>query len=899
MSVGIIRLLLLAIPLQLLAAGLPDQVTPAARHLHAKTGLEIVSGELLLPRAFLRGYLRAGTGETGLVAPQLFPAGPLDLKDQRESILFQVVALRRGHAMEARLELVDESGAKVADLRFPMPTRVGDGKPLQQWLTRRTQDWELFSDNASPLRMPLRKAAASAYGFEMPDSAYLRSLRRREEESGGPSLLALLGGRAAVDETLQLDRPLVRRDRKGVAGSAVPFAAIAGVATPPHPWAEMRSGGAQLAAPLALANCVPLDRALLYLPKPKAALASLEGAGAAFLQRVSSFSGSGGMDTSIVARLLEDLGLGDGRGRKLIESGAVREAVISFPDLALMAGTEATVVADLAQPEAGAFIPEGGVHGYKTAGGQAFAARRGGRIFLSTSKAELKLALGLHANGGKNSLGRSDEFAVVLEKLAPTAHTEIFAYLSDAFIRGLVGPRQRILQARQAEARTVMEALAAAALLRRLDAPGETLTLADLKARGYVFQAADLRQLSLTPTGQVRHAVFGPLERLHPLARVPLTEATAEEAEAYAAFKEAYSRYWSRYFDPIAFRLDAKADGRQELETFVLPLLDSSIYQPMKAFLIQKGPLPRPRWHKPMVAELGLRMALTEDGALPRPFAEIGQTLGQIGTGVVVAAFPDAAPVIVTGNGSPATILEADPFNQRNGLVGLGALGLGLFTRPVVLAVELKDPELTRKSLREVVYRMLPPSLWQGGDLDTHLTTEPDGSLMLRLGFMRLASMRFTLRVEDRWLILSNDASLPASLVAGTEPGEPFAASLRLHPEALERGLPAAFQAAVEGESRSAFSALAWLGPWLRMTGDVKAAQAESHRILGVAPTLSADALLSGRWLEHRDYGRPTRQSTPRRDPAKDFGLLEGVRDPSVDMRFEDTGLRARISWRR
>ncbi|MDP1832495.1 MAG: hypothetical protein Q8K67_10590 [Geothrix sp.] len=899
MSFDFVRLCMLAASVQMLAVELPDRITPSARHLHAKTGLEVVSGEVILPRAFLRGYLRLASGETGLVSPQLFPVGPADPKDKRELTPFQVVALRRGHAPEARLELMDSLGVKAADMRFPMPTRVGDGKPLQHWLTRRTQDWELHSDQPNPLRMPLRRAAASAYGFEIPDASNLRNLRQREAQ-GGPSLLALLGGRAAVDETLQLDRPLARRDRKGVAEpGVVPLASIAGITTPPHPWADMRTGGARAATPLPLADCVPPDRALLYLPKPKAALASLEGAGAAFLQRVSSFSGNGGLDTGIVTRTLEDLGLGDGRGRKLIESGAVREAVLYFPDLAFMAGTEATVVADLARPEAGAFIPGGGVHAYKTAGGQAYAARRGGRIFLSTSKAELKLALDLHASGGKHSLGRSDEFAVVLDKLAPNADTEVFAYLSDAFIRGLVGPRQRILQARQAEARLAMEDLAAGALLRRLDAPGEAVTLADLKTRGYVSPDVDPRQLSLTPAGEVRHAVFGRLERLHPLARVPLTEVSAGEAAAYAAFKEAYSRYWSRYFDPIAFRLDAKGEGRQELETFVLPLLDSSIYLPMKALLTQSGPLPHPRWHKPMVAELGLRMAPLGDDALPRPFDGVGQMLGQIGTGVLVAAFPDAAPVIATGDGSPATILETDPFNQRNGLMGLGALGLGLFTRPVVFAVELKDPEQTRKSLRDVVYRMLPPSLWQGGELDAHLRTEADGSLQLRLGFLRLASMSFTLRVEDRWLILSNDASLPASLVAGTEPGEPFAASLRLHPEALERGLPAAFQAAVEGESRSAFSAMAWLGPWLRMTGDVKAAQAESHRILGVAPLLDPDSLRPGRWLEHRDYGRPIRPTTPVRDPAKDFGLLEGVRDPRVDMRFEDTGLRARISWRR
>jgi hypothetical protein len=268
-------------------------------------------------------------------------------------------------------------------------------------------------------------------------------------------------------------------------------------------------------------------------------------------------------------------------------------------------------------------------------------------------------------------------------------------------------------------------------------------------------------------------------------------------------------------------------------------------------------------------------------------------------TGTVVAAFPDSAPVIATGNGSPATILQADPFNQRNGMVGFGAMALGIFTRPVILALELKDPELTRRSLRDEILNLLPSGLRRSREMDALVTVEPGGGLMLRLGFMGLASMRFTARVEDRWLVLTNDASLPAGFVTGTVPGDPFAARLSLHPDALERGLPAAFQAAMEGESRSAFWAMAWLAPWLQGSQDVKAAQEESRRILGSAPLLEADALRPGRWQEHRRFGLPWRPTAPAMDPAKDFGLLEGVRDPAVEMRLEGAGLRARVSWRK
>ena len=895
---SLLRSWFLLLSLPLLAAGLPDRIKPGERYVHPGTGLEVVTGEVLVPKGLTRVYLRPAPGETGMVSPGLYYRGQSPRPTDLDPIPYQVIAQRRGKAGEARLELVDDTGAKVAELLFPMPTRMGDAKGLELWVKNRLWEWEGYSGDPPPFRTPLREVIASAYGFDVYD--FQRS-RWERNQSGGPSLLALLGGRAAVDETLQLDRELPRQGQEKSAKPPVPIASLHGIDTPPHPWKEMRSVGPQVTPP-ALADCVPLDRALLYLPRPKAALASLEGGGAAFLQRVSSFSGQGVLDTNIVTRMMEDLGLGSGRGRRLIESGAVREAVIFFPDLAFLAGTEATVVADLARPEEGRFVPEGSPHGFKTAGGQAFAARRGGRLFLSTSRVELDRALALHDLGGRGSLGQSDEFAVVLGKLAPTADTELFAYFSDAFIRSLVGPRQRILLSRQAQARQAMETLAAAALLRRLDFPGETPTLAQLQARGYVPKTLDTHDLSLSPEGQVRHVLFGPLERLHPLARVPLAQVSAEEAQAYKFFKEAYSQYWVRYFDPIAFRLEAKADGRQELETFVLPLLDSSIYKPFREQLAEDGNLPRPHWQQPMVLELAARLTLkgSEEPGTRYKGARALEILRLIGTGVVAVGFPDAAPAIATGSGSPATILAADPFNERKGLLSIGALGLGLFTRPMVLALELKDPATTRKSLKGMVQEALQQLGVNMREFETHLTEEPDGSLRLRLGLLGLASMRFSIKVEERWLVLSNDPSLPPNLVAGTKAGEPFAASLSLHPEALHLGLSDAFHAAMEGEARSAFAAMAWLGPWLQLNHDVQAAQAESRRILGVAPLLAPDALQFGRGrTEHRDFGRPGAPRTPPRDPAKDFGLLEGVREPVVDMRFEDTGLRARVSWRR
>ena len=886
--------LLFAAPL---AAQLPDRITPVARHHHPKQDLEVVTGTLVLPRALVGASLRPAPGEKGLICPLLLLEKPLDPADTRELIPFKVLALHRGSAPEGRLELLDGTGLKLADLRLAIPTlRSPDQAPLELWLRARAWQWGLRSATPSPLREALLASAASAYGLQLglPESS--RRERSRDSERS-PSLLALLGGRAAVDETLQLDRPL-RSSPGKPAAPPVALASLKGIETPAHPWATMRQAK-PVPAPLALADCVPADRALLYLPKPKAALASLEGGGPAFLRRVSSFAGQGASDTTLMTRVLADLGLGNGRGRRMIESGAVKEALLFFPDLAFLSATEATVVAELAQASDGAFIPGFGVHAFQTQGGEAFAARRGTRIFLSTSRAELEAALRLSEGGGKGSLGRSDELAVVLGELPPGADTEVWAYLPDAFIRGLVGPRQRILQARQAQARADMEALAGAALLRHLDAPDEPLSLARLKSLGYLPKELDLRDLTLETNGRVRHAVYGPLERLEPLARLPLTQVDPGEAASYTAFRESYSEYWPRYFDPIALRLDAHADGQQNLETFVLPLLDSTIYSPLRAMLGSGEALPQPVWNQPMVAELGLRVSFQGlyQTRISRSLETWEKPLADNCTGVLAIAFPDSAPVLQLGGGNPATLFDAGNLT-RGGLLGAGALALGAFTRPMVVALELKDPELTRKALAGLGPDALPLSHRDFDELEEQLTREPDGRLLARLGLLGLVNMRFTAHVEDRWLVLSNDASLPSPLLSASRTGDPFSAAFSLHPGALKLGLSAAFMAAMEGEAASAFTAMDWLAPWLQASGDVKAAQAECHRLLGSAPILDPQALVPGQRLKHRVFGVPDRRTSPVLDPAKDFGLLEGIPDALVEMRMEGDGLRARVSWK-
>ena len=69
------------------------------------------------------------------------------------------------------------------------------------------------------------------------------------------------------------------------------------------------------------------------------------------------------------------------------------------------------------------------------------------------------------------------------------------------------------------------------------------------------------------------------------LGAAPVETVTAAEAEAYRTYVDEYSRYWRQYFDPIALRLDDAPAGELELSTFILPLLDSELYDRVREVL--------------------------------------------------------------------------------------------------------------------------------------------------------------------------------------------------------------------------------------------------------------------------------------------------------------------------
>ncbi len=172
---------------------------------------------------------------------------------------------------------------------------------------------------------------------------------------------------------------------------------------------------------------------------------------------------------------------------------------------------------------------------------------------------------------------------------AGAAEEDGFVYLSDAFIRRLVGPQVKLTERRRVLVYNHLRMINHACLMFRTEfgrAPRSLEELAETKCAPGVFGKGELAHpdggtysLSLDGMSGVC-SKYGRAEALSPCLEHLVTDVSGEEAEEYKAFVSDYNHNWRTYFDPIAIRIQA-SDKQYRLETLVLPLIDNSIYTAM------------------------------------------------------------------------------------------------------------------------------------------------------------------------------------------------------------------------------------------------------------------------------------------------------------------------------
>jgi hypothetical protein len=229
-------------------------------------------------------------------------------------------------------------------------------------------------------------------------------------------------------------------------------------------------------------------------------------------------------------------------------------------------------------------------------------------------------------------LGETSEFAYIRTLLPQGAKEEDgLIYLSDPFIRRLVGPQLKLTERRRMLCHNYLCMIAHAALMYRTEyerAPESLNALAKAQCAPGLFGEGELTcpdggKYSLAPdgmTGVCSH--HGHATSLTPCCEIPLAQVTTEEAEEYHAFLQDYNQYWRTFFDPIAIRVQVTPE-RYRLETIVLPLIDNSIYTGMSYVLGGKpeplDALPVPKRNILSVAVRVNKEQLLKDAGIPIP----------------------------------------------------------------------------------------------------------------------------------------------------------------------------------------------------------------------------------------------------------------------------------------
>jgi hypothetical protein len=193
----------------------------------------------------------------------------------------------------------------------------------------------------------------------------------------------------------------------------------------------------------------------------------------------------------------------------------------------------------------------------------------------------------LDAIAGKRArLSDEADFQYMLARDA-SVRADVLAFLSDRFVAEVIGPRQKILEARRQIALAELLTPPYASLLYGW-MNGKSPASAEEITRAGLLSAQELKhgsgQAIAWKPGDPARSAWGSSAAMTPLIDLPApTLVTEMERAAYQRFSSAYQRDWQGYIDPVMIRLAVDAAGQpgQTLtaDVRILPILEGSEYR--------------------------------------------------------------------------------------------------------------------------------------------------------------------------------------------------------------------------------------------------------------------------------------------------------------------------------
>lgn len=422
--------------------------------------------------------------------------------------------------------------------------------------------------------------------------------------------------------------PGVRAKPRAAAGP-VKISGLEGPKAKSHPWEELLKKAAKPPEVSPLARCVPADQWMVLARRPSKLLEVVE-TGGLWQQYLAVQASPTATDAKTTERCETQLAIRTTPALAPLYDAAVAEVAVTGSDLFLGMGSDVTVLFAVKQPEVfrrqmDAFLAEAerSQPGARRTTGKlagvefVHVAAPDRRVHVyscwprpdlhvrSNSQPALERVLAVIAGASPGakpaaSLGQSAEYRYI-RALLPRgdAREDVLVYLSDPFIRRLLGPRVFLTQLRRLETLGHLRMISHASMLYRTQFGRRPKTLSALAEGGCtpgIFGQGKLRcplggTYALSDDGAAGvSSVAGRAGRMVPCCEIRLDEVTAEEAKGYTEFVKSYNDYWRTYFDPIALRIEANPE-QYRVETLVLPLIDNSIYTALAAAL---GGRPQP-----------------------------------------------------------------------------------------------------------------------------------------------------------------------------------------------------------------------------------------------------------------------------------------------------------------
>ncbi len=552
-----------------------------------------------------------GKGEAKLLL--LYPTEAKEpAKDKGESYLLKI-ARQQGSWTEVEVAL-DWGKAKVV----PVP-EAGFKRDPREWPAANDLEGQWAASQGA--RFAVLEALTPEFGFY----GFARETTGRKHKVPAPGLFdpwnrglrdrefitsrmyEITTGAAAIAESLALHR-LRNTDFRDKGQRTIDIGKIQGIDIAEHPWVKMM--GKNKPAPEPLAKLVPQDNYYLHFKN----IAKFLEAGDLMDQWGTSLSRAfevNSRDNYLKDRLEKQLCLRSGQLARVFGPTVVKSLAITGSDPYLREGTDLTVIFHVKGKNV--FLAAVDPYIEET--------RKQFKDLQESKSAHLKITIESYTTPLREvSLHRAifDEYVVysnspaglrrVLDvykgKRKPLADSLDFQYmrtvfrlddpqedgflfLSDAFIRNLVGPATRIKERRRLEGLTSLYMVTHAALYHGWETGklpphhNDLMAATGLKPEEIfapdgngAFWDGD-KKLAISD-------VYNTLTFATPLIEIPIDKVTDNERQEYDRFRQQYLGLWRQFFDPIGMRLSLK--GKEvRWETYILPLIQLTEYNRLRA----------------------------------------------------------------------------------------------------------------------------------------------------------------------------------------------------------------------------------------------------------------------------------------------------------------------------